>query len=1410
MWTIHEASATRRAFRVLTVTLAFLAPHIPAHAQWISIYNPNEAPGDEKLDRAHDIRQTSDGGYIVAGAAGNLWGGSTTIDGGDCWVLKLDPVGNVEWSRTYGGDSDSPSVDRVDAAYSIRQTDDDADGEADDGYIVAGETRAFRASFWRQSVWILKLDPRGDITWAKTYGDGQARAIGQTRDGGYIVIAYNVGTFFSRVLKLDSEGDVQWQKSYTGTSGYPWLRSVEQTDEGGYIAVGVIGGSGWDVPNETSTWIVKLDPGGNLEWHKIYDLDYWDVANAIRQTDDDADGEPDDGYIVAGWVMPHPSEGEPSSASLLKLDPSGNVQWLRRHREARYSTTAWSVHQTADGGYVAAGGHGSGPFQSRVPWLFRTDNHGDIQWQKKYHYDQTGEENIHLLQPTTDGGYVVAGGRWSVKVLKLKADGSIGPLCRVFDTAAVVVGGDAAIQAVNVVEDDPAITPQDSEATVLEAGVSVEFLCETEEEQCGNGLDDDGDGLSDCDDPECCGVAACFGAAECRVESETLQARLADMHGAEISGEHAGTVELGPFRIVTVATGPFAGKGFSTAPVEITLDSATHEGEWNGVVFLEPQERRIRLTGAVSGGITAAVDGHLTESVPGSDEYDRYEAVWRIGRLGSIAVSSIDTVSGNVAYQSTTEYVDTELYVLQDNVTAASSGDYDGVLSTVSTHLRVVSPGHPHVGEGFSIISYQSSNGSGEGWTRDELVQPGVVSMKGLLGDPILGVAYGTLDERSPPRRMDLVVEQIDLRPLPDLKILTWAARFASPGQTVSVTIGYANTGSADAEDVVVILALPDLGEYVSSTGVGIYRWQNHEVFWKLGTLRPGETGVLTAQVTLAWGLARGSMHPALAFYTTSSTDRFHSSNPDYEDLVELRDYLDYQPLEITSVDSISPEDLEALFTSDPRFDGLHDHALDEGYTDLTAMLLTTSEGPLTIVLMEDPSGETWFIIRTNDDSLLMRYTETTLTFFDQDSGVTVDLDDGSVDTWGQWGSPAPPSRLQAARQGTICPNIKVCIDNCVIEKISGWLLAKIKLGGRKPVAFYNNVRDCGKCALLQGAKNCVKCALIKFPGIGHALDILTCGHECRLDPESHCCTKPKRVCKTEWFSSQQWSYVYQCDTDTGFYNPFPYKSRCRKDCDKCVNGRCVEPGDPNSASCSGIQVARDPNAKYGPPGPVEAGQRLDYKVEYENEGEGIAFGVYFTDTLDEDLDATTLEIGPVRDVRDDVAIGPPGTYDPATRTITWFAGEVGPHEGGYAELSVNVRGDAAIGTEIINFATVYFPSVPEETRTNSVVAVIPGEVCDGDIDIDGDALIGCDDPDCYGPDCPETCDDLLDNDDDGFTDCADPDCPACAEICKNGLDDDRDEQVDCADRDCADVCNVRPPVAPGGHNWRAFYRVPW
>src|SRR3990172_7959907 len=62
------------------------------------------------FDEAHSVQQTGDGGYLVAG-----WTRSSGAGDADFLVLKLRSDGTVEWQKTYGGDS-------WDEARSIRQT----------------------------------------------------------------------------------------------------------------------------------------------------------------------------------------------------------------------------------------------------------------------------------------------------------------------------------------------------------------------------------------------------------------------------------------------------------------------------------------------------------------------------------------------------------------------------------------------------------------------------------------------------------------------------------------------------------------------------------------------------------------------------------------------------------------------------------------------------------------------------------------------------------------------------------------------------------------------------------------------------------------------------------------------------------------------------------------------------------------------------------------------------------------------------------------------------------------------------------------------------------------------------------------------------------------------------------------
>jgi uncharacterized delta-60 repeat protein len=354
-------------------------------------------------DYDESVQQTADGGYIVAGYTLSF-GASAS----DVWVLKLNPVGSVAWQKMYGGSAN-------DIAYSVEQT-------SDGGYIVAGITTSFGASAY--DAWVLKLDPAGGVTWQKMYGGSSndiAYSVRQTSDGGYVVAGYTasfgaVGYDFW-VLKLDSLGSVTWQKIYGGT-GADYAYSVQQTSDGGYIVAGITASFGATVYD---VWVLKLDSTGGVTWQKMYGGSGADFAYSIQQTSSDG------GYIVAGYTNSFGAGGW--DVWVLKLDSLGSVTWQKTYGGSSYDY-ARSVEQTSDGGYIVAGytySFGAGDYDV---WVLKLDSTGSVEWQKTY--GGTGTDYAYSVEQTSDGGYVAAGysssfgaSGYDFWVVKLLAGGGI-------------------------------------------------------------------------------------------------------------------------------------------------------------------------------------------------------------------------------------------------------------------------------------------------------------------------------------------------------------------------------------------------------------------------------------------------------------------------------------------------------------------------------------------------------------------------------------------------------------------------------------------------------------------------------------------------------------------------------------------------------------------------------------------------------------------------------------------------------------------------------------------------------------------------------------------------------------------------------------------------------------------------
>ncbi|MEZ4885495.1 MAG: T9SS type A sorting domain-containing protein [Chitinophagales bacterium] len=294
-------------------------------------------------------------------------------------------------------------------------------------------------------IHFMKINSEGNILWHKIHKNNFINGVYeiiQTEDKGFAVVGIQrtsmqepgVGYF----LKTDSLANIEWEKTYY-LDGHTGITSIEQVHDSGFI----ISGAGYQLGTEFDMFVLKTDSLGNEEWRRTYggeeDEGYSYIKLLTSKNQYEQTGKME--YLLIGEDEPIQSDDD---LYIAKLDDRGIVLWENRYDDFAGLNYPYPFFETMpiikNGGFKIVANYRSIK-DTRVPVLMDFNRYGQVNWQKTMSIDTSANVYIKDLQATPDGGYIMAGFKFSPApqqswIVKVDADGNT---CWIADCDSTVV-----------------------------------------------------------------------------------------------------------------------------------------------------------------------------------------------------------------------------------------------------------------------------------------------------------------------------------------------------------------------------------------------------------------------------------------------------------------------------------------------------------------------------------------------------------------------------------------------------------------------------------------------------------------------------------------------------------------------------------------------------------------------------------------------------------------------------------------------------------------------------------------------------------------------------------------------------------------------------------------------------------
>lgn len=187
---------------------------------WSKTYGGTNQEGGNKMVK------TADGNYFLFGFTQTFGAGDR-----DFYLLKINPAGDVLWTKTYG----SPNYEESQDMLKLKNG----------NYLLFGHSAAFDLN---HDMYALKINENGDILWGETYGDnahdGGEGAL-EDSDGNYLLLGRS-NSFGNGeevyLLKTNPAGEIISENNYGSTADDAGFHTLET--QLSYLLIGETNGSG--------------------------------------------------------------------------------------------------------------------------------------------------------------------------------------------------------------------------------------------------------------------------------------------------------------------------------------------------------------------------------------------------------------------------------------------------------------------------------------------------------------------------------------------------------------------------------------------------------------------------------------------------------------------------------------------------------------------------------------------------------------------------------------------------------------------------------------------------------------------------------------------------------------------------------------------------------------------------------------------------------------------------------------------------------------------------------------------------------------------------------------------------------------------------------------------------------------